>query len=206
MPPLPLTVAIQIALAHAPQVAPETVLAFAYAESALDPLAIHSNTERRSYAPATATEAAALARSLLAKGHSLDLGLMQINSANLIRTGLTVESAFDPAESVRAGGMILVEAYQRCDSQLDRLRCMASRYNTGHPARGIRNGYAARVWNAADQVVPAIRQAAPPAPLPPSQPPPPNPCGPPPPSWDGWAVAAYQQCLRRASSSQEPPK
>jgi type IV secretion system protein VirB1 len=85
--------------------------------------------------------------------------------------------------------MILLDAYQHCDGQPDRLRCMASVYNTGHPERGICNGYAARIWAAADQVVPTIRQA--PAPSP-AAPPPPDPCGPPPPSWDGYAVAAYQ--------------
>jgi type IV secretion system protein VirB1 len=185
-----------LALAHAPQVAPETVLAFAHVESRFDPLAIHSNSERRSYVVGSVTEAAELARSLLAEGHSLDLGLMQINDANLAKTGLTIETAFDPAESVRAGGLILIDAYQRCDGQPNRLLCMASIYNTGHPVRGIRNGYAARVWIAADQMVPAIKQAPSP---PPAAPIPPSPCGQPPPSWDGYAIAAYELCQRRAS-------
>jgi type IV secretion system protein VirB1 len=201
MATLPITVALHLAMLHAPQVAPETVLTFAQAESRLNPLAIHDNETRRSYVPASASEAVTLAHSLLADGGSVDLGLMQINSANLSRTGLTVASAFDPAESVRAGGLILVEAYRRCDGQSDQLRCMASVYNTGHPARGIRNGYVERVWTAADQIVPAIRQAPPSTP---PAPPPPDPCGPPPPSWDGYAVAAYQLCQRRAS--QEPRK
>jgi type IV secretion system protein VirB1 len=100
----PITVALQLALLHAPQVAPETVLAFAQAESRLNPLAIHDNETRRSYVPASTSDAVTLAHSLLADGGSIDLGLMQINSANLSRTGLTVASAFDPAESVRAGG------------------------------------------------------------------------------------------------------
>ena len=78
---------------------------------------------------------------------------------------------------------------------------MASVYNTGHPVRGIRNGYVERVWSAADQIVPAIRPAPPSTP---TAPPPPDPYGPPPPSWDGYAVAAYQLCQRRAS--QEPRK
>jgi type IV secretion system protein VirB1 len=76
----------ELALAHAPQVAPETVLAFAYVESRFDPLAIHSNSERRNYVAGSVSEAVELTRSLLAKGHSLDLGLMQINDANLAKT------------------------------------------------------------------------------------------------------------------------
>jgi hypothetical protein len=34
---------------------------------------------------------------------------------------------------------------------------MTSVYNTGHPARDIRNGYVERVWTATDQIAPAIR-------------------------------------------------
>ena len=190
----------ELTLAQALQVAPETVLAFAHVESRFDPLAIHSNSERRSYVVGSVTEAVELTRSLLAEDHSLDLGLMQINDANLAKTGLTIEAAFDPAESVRAGGLILIDAYQRCDDQPDRLRCMASIYNTGHPVWGIRNGYAARVWTAADQIVPTIKQAPSPPPAAPTSP---NPCGQPPPAWDGYAVAAYELCQRR---SKEPVK
>jgi hypothetical protein len=97
--------ALQLALLHAPQVAPETVIAFGQAESRLNPLAIHDNEIRRSYAPASASEAVTLAHLLLADGGTVDLGLMQINSANLSRTGLTAASAFDPAEPVRVGGL-----------------------------------------------------------------------------------------------------
>jgi hypothetical protein len=34
---------------------------------------------------------------------------------------------------------------------------MTSVYNTGHPARDIRNGYVECVWTATDQIAPAIR-------------------------------------------------
>ena len=56
---------------------------------------------------------------------------------------------------------MLVEAYRHCNGQSDQLRCTASVYNTGHPARGIRNGYVEWVWSTADQIVLAIRQAPP---------------------------------------------
>jgi type IV secretion system protein VirB1 len=198
MTSLSVALILQLAATHAPLVAPETVLAFAQAESGMNPLAIHDNDSRRSYAPNSISDAVALAERLLSFGHSIDLGLLQISHQNLVRTGLTIETAFDPAESVRAGGLILIDAYQRCDGQADRLRCMASTYNTGHPARGIRNGYAARVWAAADQIVPAIKQASSP---PPAAPTPPDPCGQPPPSWDGYAVAAYELCQRRSKEA-----
>ena len=159
---LPIAVVVQLAIAHAPQVAPETVAAFAKAESNLNPFAIYDNTAGKSLAAATAKDAADLARSLLDRGHSIDTGLMQINSANFARTGLDAESAFDPAKSIAAGAKIMVEAYQWCEARYkdaDPLRCMASVYNTGKPTAGERNGYVGRIYAAADHVVPAIRQA-----------------------------------------------
>jgi type IV secretion system protein VirB1 len=198
MTSLSVAMILQLAIARAPLVAPETVLAFARAESGMNPLVIHDNDSRRSYTPETVSEAVALTRSLLSRGHSIDVGLLQINSANFILTGLTVESAFDPAASVRAGAQIMVTAYQRCKPGRDEfaaLRCMTSVYNTGREQAGLLNGYVARVWDNAEQVVPAIKQVTPP----PASPPSPSPCGSPPPLWDGWAVAAYQRCLRRTS-------
>ena len=110
-------------------------------------------------------DAAKLAAALLEQGHSLDLGIMQINSANLQRVGLTVATAFDPGQSIRAGAVILADAYQRCRhdgtvAEQVALRCAASVYNTGREQAGILNGYQARVWRVAAQLVPAIQTAA----------------------------------------------
>ena len=72
MATLPITVALQLTMLHAPQVAPETVITSAQVESRLNPLAIHDNETRRSYAPASASEAVTLAHhSLLADGARL---------------------------------------------------------------------------------------------------------------------------------------
>lgn len=215
MTSLSLVAVLGLAAAHAPQVAPETIVAFAHTESRMNPLAIYDNTSKESYAPGTAAAAAALAKTLLDKGHSIDVGLMQINSQNFRLTGLDAVSAFDPAQSIRAAAMILAEAYLRCVSQglsADPLRCMASIYNTGNHRRGEANGYVPRIYAAAEMLVPAIREAVgrQPAPTSPTQSPaaPPHGCGPPPPSWDGWARAAYQRCLRKpqASSSKSESK
>ncbi len=159
---LTLSVFLQLAAAHAPSVARETLAAFAQHESGLDPNAVHDDTTGLSFHPEGPEAATALAASLLARGHGLDLGLMQVNSANLARAGLTVRSAFDPGESLRAGAQILVAAYQQCrhrgqaEPQLA-LRCAASVYNTGTEQAGILNGYQAGVWQAAAQIVPAIQ-------------------------------------------------
>lgn len=210
MTSLPLAVVLQLAVAHAPSVAPETIAAFAKAESRLNPFAIYDNTARKSYAAASAQEATAIARSLLDRGHSIDTGLMQINSANFGRTGLDADTAFDPAHSVRAGAQILVDAYQWCRERqpaAEPLRCMASVYNTGRATAGERNGYVGKVFAAADHLVPAIRQAVPEKPAAaaePASPIVPHACGPPPPAWDGWAVSSYRVCITRASIT--PPE
>jgi len=103
-------------------------------ESGFDTDAIHDNTAGQSYHPPSDEAASALARGLVAEGHSVDAGIMQVNSANWPRLGLTAETVFDPCRSIAAGSEILG---------------LVSAYNTGSPIRGIRNGYAARVIGAA---------------------------------------------------------
>ena len=169
---LALPLFLQLAVSVAPSIAPETLAAFAQAESKLEPLAIGDNDTGASYRPATTAAAVALATSLLSQQHSLDLGIMQINSANLARVGMTVAMAFDPGQSIRAGAVILADAYQRCRrngtiEEQAALRCAASIYNTGKERAGIANGYQARVWRAAALLVPAIQSAASADPLPP---------------------------------------
>ncbi|MGI4809732.1 MAG: lytic transglycosylase domain-containing protein [Janthinobacterium lividum] len=162
---LALPLFLQLAASVAPSIAPETLAAFAQAESKLEPFAIGDNDTGQSYQPATAAAAVALATSLLSQRHSLDLGIMQVNSANLARVGLTVATAFDPGQSIRAGAVILADAYQRCRrngtvEEQAALRCAASVYNTGREQAGIANGYQPRVWRVAAQLVPAIQIAA----------------------------------------------
>jgi hypothetical protein len=65
---------------------------------------------------------------------STDFGLMQINSTNFSWLGLTAQSALDPCRSIAAAARLLTSF---------------SRYNTGSPTQGIRNGYALAVADAA---------------------------------------------------------
>ena len=59
------------------------------AESGFNPFAIGVNgPDRASYAPRSANEAAQIAARLIAEGKSIDMGLGQINSANLSWLGL----------------------------------------------------------------------------------------------------------------------
>ena len=166
---LPLPAAVQLARAHAPMVNAGTLLAFAWHESRLRPFAVHDNITGQSFFPASAAEAVSLARTRVALGHGLDLGIMQVSSVNLARAGLTLTTAFDAGESMRAGAMILTADYRHClrgnisptgAEEQAALRCTASLYNTGREQAGILSGYQASVWRAAAQVVPAIQLSA----------------------------------------------
>ena len=175
---------VDLAAQCAPGVAPATLLAIARAESGLDPLAIGVNGARRRPPPvSTPTEAAAAARTLVAAGRDIDLGLAQINVRNLARLGLTLEAAFDPCRNLAAAAQILREGYARGRARHGpgqaALRVALSVYNTGHAERGFANGYVARVVAKAGARLPAA-PTAPPAPQPQ------------PPAWDVFARAASQ--------------
>ena len=109
-------------------------------ESGFETLAIHDNTAGVTFQPTNEKQARDLARTLiLGRSHSVDLGLMQINSANLPRIGLSIDDAFDACHSLAAGARILKDGYRQA------LRVAFSRYNTGDAERGFANGYVRRV-------------------------------------------------------------
>ena len=191
----------QLAMTCGPLVHHETLASVARAESSFNTLAIGDNTAGRSYAPASAQEAIQTANALIARGHSLDLGVMQINTKNLRGLRMSVADTFDPCKSIAAGARVLVEGYRPAgveDNQATLLRAL-SHYNTGNPQRGFTNGYVRRVQYAAQQVVPAIRLGGSPVVVagpeggqgavvvqPPAAPPPP-------PAWDMYASARYRR-------------
>ena len=147
-------VVLQLAAKCAPQAAPQTLLAVTRVESGLDPLAIGVNgpAPRRLRVPSR-QEAIAQASALISRGANIDLGLAQINSANLGRLGLTVADAFDPCRSLAAGATLLKVNYQaaraRAADEQSALRTALSLYNTGDSRRGVRNGYVDRVERSA---------------------------------------------------------
>lgn len=139
-------------------VAPATLLAIAKTESGFKPFTINDNTGGTSGSVDSIDQAVAIASSLIADGHSVDLGLMQINSANLGPLGLTVSQAFDPCRSMEAAGRVLAADYSGGDTHDDQqaaLRQAISRYNTGNPVDGFQNGYVRKVELAA-RTVPAL--------------------------------------------------
>ena len=146
-------------LACAVNVAPVTLEAVVTVESRGNPITLNINHLHAGQPhPADAMEAAALARRYIANGYSVDLGLMQVNSAHLAELGLTVEQALDPCTNIAAGGRILtaayVEAIRTHGEGQDALKAALSVYNTGNEIAGQRNGYVARYYGR--EVVPAL--------------------------------------------------
>jgi type IV secretion system protein VirB1 len=185
----PLSTADFLALATrcAPSVPAETLQAVAMTESGLDPWILHDNTTGLSETPASQDMALADGVAWINRGDSVDVGLMQINSANFIALGLSVASALDPCAALSGGAAILQAAYGGGDTSADQqaaLLMALSRYNTGSPLKGIMNGYARAVLANApgrslpvpsfDQVSPAVDPNAPP-------------------TWNVSAMAAYAQ-------------
>src|SRR4051812_3074513 len=187
----------QTAAMCAPSVHVETLAAIARTESRFNKLAIGDNTAKRSYSPRDLPEAIRIATDLVVRQrHSVDLGLMQINSANLPGLRMSIADTFEPCKAMRAGARVLIDGYRPPaagqDAQPALVRAL-SHYNTGDAQRGVRNGYVGRVFASAQVVVPAIRlgpqaQTQQFAPTPADEPPPAPP--PPPPTWDVYRRAA----------------
>lgn len=173
-PALPLDQFVGLARRCAPDASPQTLAALAGMESGFARLAIHDNATGIAIVAASDAEATSRAELAIAAGHSLDLGLMQINSANLGRLGLTVEEAFEACRSIAAGAHVLRDAYaggESHDEQQRALRVALSRYNTGDAQRGFANGYVSQVEAEARRLaVPALDVGDEPAPTPVKQP------------------------------------
>lgn len=157
--PLPIATFAQLAHQCAGNVAVSTLAAVVGAESGFEPWSLHDNTVQLDGVPQSAADAASIATRLIAVGHSVDIGLMQVNSANLPALGLTVEQALDPCRSIAAGAAILTENYSGGEThaaQQAALRVAISRYNTGDDERGFANGYVRKVELSNARVVPAL--------------------------------------------------
>lgn len=165
-----LDIATVVALAHqcAPSVAAETLVSVVHTESHFNPYAIGINAKGVAAPdPANRASAAAAARTLIARGYNIDLGLGQINSANLKWLGLSVEDAFDPCRNLAAAARVLSGNYlsvvRSSPTTEAAIATAVSMYNTGSRSRGFGNGYVGRVYASSTVVVPAIRHGLAPA-------------------------------------------
>jgi type IV secretion system protein VirB1 len=109
--------------------------------------------------PATQREALEWLDYFERRGIFVDVGLMQVSTAEAKRRGIPVESLprliSDPCFNLRIGWQILDSAYQleiqTYGPGQEALQRAISRYNTGDTQRGIDNGYLARVMAALKQ-------------------------------------------------------
>lgn len=145
----------------APFVAYETMAAIVKTESAFRPLAIGVNGGAKlARQPDTKEEAVVTAKWLMANGYNIDLGLGQVNSANLVKTGLSVEDAFEPCKNIAAAATILHGNYQLAKGKVQgeqaALHAAISAYNTGSFSKGFSNGYVQKVINNAGAAKPGV--------------------------------------------------
>lgn len=148
-------------------------MAIVKVESGGNPLAINVNGARRlARQPKSKTEALAWSEWLINRGYSIDIGLTQVNSANLVKLRTNIHAMFDPCANLAAGATILSNEYasasRRMGSGQHALRAALSAYNTGNHRAGITNGYVAKVSAAARPersaaIAPQLRIAAVPA-------------------------------------------
>lgn len=142
---------IELLLACAPAVDPVMMSSIVKQESGGHPWSINDNNGKRSYRLKSKDEAVLKATELISAGHSIDMGLAQINSKNLRWLGLSVTQAFDPCTNVAAGATVLTQGYQKTGS----LQAALSIYNTGKPDSPRGQQYARQVLRHAGVIVPA---------------------------------------------------
>jgi type IV secretion system protein VirB1 len=133
----------------APRVAVETVERIIQVESAGERYAINVNGVGRVHSDSP-RQAIANAQYLIDEGYSVDLGLMQINSAHLPELNLSVSQIFEPCTNLKVGAQILEAAYRDAAAFFGpgqkALQAALSTYNTGDPLKGFTNGYVASIY------------------------------------------------------------
>lgn len=145
----------------APTVHPETMAAVVSAESRGHQFAIadagpvklpwaQRKALVRSIYPGSLQEAITTAQNLIANGHTVSLGVAQVNDRNLARMGVSVQDVFDPCVNIAVGGKILTDFYEKAVAKFGNgpaaLRAALSAYNSGDWARGAKDGYVDLVY------------------------------------------------------------
>lgn len=126
------------------------VKAIIQTESSFNPLAIHVNKGvKLARQPASRKEAEVWGKWFIENGYNIDAGLMQINSGNWERLGLSTATVFDTCENIRAGATLFSRDHQHAVGSLgpgkSSIIAALSAYNTGNYLAGVRNGYVLRV-------------------------------------------------------------
>jgi len=156
-------VALAAALhACAPAAAPDTMAAIVAVESAGWPYAVNDNTARRSYRPRTREDALRVAAAALRAGHSVDVGIAQVNSENFRAFNVDAATMLEPCANLRVGSAILANAYHAARARYpDRPQALwhaIMAYNSGSIYAGER--YVRSVVAAASPSAPIVPSIA----------------------------------------------
>jgi type IV secretion system protein VirB1 len=160
---IPVTSFQALAQSCAANVPVSTLEAIARTESALYPYALsinrpHQLARRQGWRrgtitlerqPATREEAVAWTKWLLARGVTVSIGLLQVNSEHANALHVNVDQLFETCTNLWAGAALLAKTYSataRVQGEgLPALDSALSYYNTGTPHLGFRNGYVGQV-------------------------------------------------------------
>jgi type IV secretion system protein VirB1 len=156
----------------APEVSPVTMAALVAQESGGDPYALDDDSTHIVYHPVSYAGAVRLAAELIGAGHSVDLGLAQVNSGWLAPLHLTAAELLEPCENLRAGSLILLRAWRAAGvgtpaggnsvpgvpARAKRLARALAIYHSGNPRSLAGRQYAAETYRHAGVhvIVPAI--------------------------------------------------
>lgn len=105
----------------------------------------------RSYFMKSEDDAIQKATDLISNGHTVSLGLTQVNDRNLSALGLTLNEVFDVCTNLAAGAKILTTDYKKAVRKYGHtsaaLRAALSRYNSGDWYRGEKDGYVDLIYS-----------------------------------------------------------
>ncbi len=167
----------------APTVHPETMAAVISAESRGHQFAIadagpvklpwaQRKALVRSLYPGSLEEAVKTAQTLIASGHTVSLGVAQVNDRNLARMGVSIQDVFDPCVNIAVGGKILTDFYEKAVGKFGNgpaaMNAALSAYNSGDWERGARDGYVNLIYKQVgkplalrtERIVPRITRTA----------------------------------------------
>lgn len=146
-----------------PSIDPAIVQAIVKTESSFNPFAIGVNRggNRLAKQPNSFGEAVQIAKRLLAQGVNIDMGLGQINSANMNWLNLSVEQAFNPCSNLKAMQTVYLDCYSKAGitGLGTRMQRAFSCYNTGGMTKGFNNGYVNKATNNFNQLVAKMAQS-----------------------------------------------
>lgn len=140
----------QMAQQCAPAVHHKTLQYIATVESSFNPYAIGVVGGHLVRQPKNLSEAVATGKELMKQGINFSVGIVQVNRYNFPAHGLTLETAFDVCNNMRAGSLILADCYQRAEKKKsgtsqELIQYALSCYYSNNFSTGFTTGYVQKI-------------------------------------------------------------